>query len=139
MLDLRSVFASANNGPQRYVMNAALHELGAWVARGKQPAHGTPLTIVDGKIARDAHGNALGGIRTPQVDVPVATLTGEGASLIGKTIPFDAATLKSLYPTRQDYVRAFDRATDRAVHAEHILAVDARTMKAVATQEQIGG
>lgn len=139
MLDLRSVFASANNGPQRYVMNAALHELGAWVARGKQPAHGTPLTIVDGKIARDAHGNALGGIRTPQVDVPVATLTGEGASLIGKTIPFDAATLKSLYPTRQDYVRAFDRATDRAVHAEHILAVDARTMKAAAAQQQIGG
>lgn len=139
MLDLRPVFETANNGPQKYVMNAVLHELGAWVAHGTQPAHGTPLTIVDGKIARDEHGNALGGIRTPQLDVPIATYTGEGASLIGKTIPFDAATLKSLYPTHEDYVDAFDRATDRAVHARHILAVDGRAMKAAAAQEPIGG
>src|SRR3546814_15819016 len=34
-------------------------------------------------IARDAHGNALGGIRTPYVDVPTAVLSGENASTQG--------------------------------------------------------
>jgi hypothetical protein len=134
MLDLTAVFDVANNGPQQYVMNAALHRLGAWVTRGTPPAHGDPLTIVDGKIARDEHGNALGGIRTPQLDVPVAVLSGEGVSIIGRTIPFDRATLQSLYPTHDDYVRAFDRATDRAVRDGTILPSDARTIKAAAAR-----
>jgi hypothetical protein len=137
MLDLTRVFDVANNGPQQYVMNAALHELGAWVRRGTPPAHAVPLEIVGGKIARDEHGNALGGLRTPQLDVPTAVLTGEGASIIGQTIPFDPATLRSLYPTREDYVRAFDRATDRAVRERHILAVDAHTMKAAAREQAV--
>ncbi len=78
---------------------------------------------------RDEHGNARGGIRTPQLDVPVAVLSGEGASIIGKTVPFDAATLRSLYPTHGDYVRAFERSADRAVRNRHLLAVDAQAMK----------
>src|SRR3546814_19080682 len=66
-------------------------------------------------IARDAHGNALGGIRTPYVDVPTAVLSGENAStqgdggicfLVGKTQRFDAATLASLYPDRAAYIAA---------------------------------
>jgi hypothetical protein len=138
MLDLTGVFDVANNGPQQYVMHAALDQLGAWVAHGTPPAPGAPLTIVDGKIARDEHGNALGGIRTPQLDVPVAVLSGEGVSLIGKTVPFDAATLQSLYPTHADYVRRFARATDRAVRARHLLPVDARVMKAAAAREPTG-
>jgi hypothetical protein len=139
MLDLRQVFDVANNGPQQYVMHAALHQLGAWVAHGTPPAHGPPLAIVDGKIARDEHGNARGGVRTPQLDVPVAVLSGEGASIIGKTVPFDAATLRSLYPTHDAYVGAFERATDRAVRARHILAVDAPAMKAAAARAPVGG
>jgi hypothetical protein len=138
MLDLRAVFDTANNGPQQYVINAALHALVDWVSHGTPPPHGEPLTIVDGKIARDEHGNALGGIRTPQLDVPIATLTGEGVSIIGKTAPFDAATLAALYPTHQAYVDAFDRAADGAVRAGHLLAVDARRMKAYAASSRIG-
>ncbi len=41
MLDLTSVFDVANNGPQQFVMHAALDQLGAWVARGTPPAHAT--------------------------------------------------------------------------------------------------
>jgi hypothetical protein len=134
MLDLTGIFATANNGPQRYVMHAALDALTAWVTRGTAPAHGEPLTIVDGKIARDRLGNALGGVRTPQLDVPTAVLSGEGLSIIGRTVPFDAATLRSLYPARSDYVRAFDRATERAVRAGHILATDVPEIEAAAAR-----
>ena len=70
--------------------------------------------------------------------MPIAVLSGEGAGIIGKTVPFDAATLRALYPTHDDYVRAFERATDRAVRARHVLAVDAATMNAEAARQPIG-
>ena len=36
------------------------------------------IKIHDGKYVTDKYGNALGGLRTPAVQVPVATLTGLG-------------------------------------------------------------
>jgi hypothetical protein len=48
------------------------------------------------RIERDEHGNALGGIRTPYVDVPIAALSGLGQTgsilclLFGTTVPLDA-------------------------------------------------
>lgn len=138
MLDLTQVFAAANNGPQQYVMNAAVHALRAWAADGEPPPTGKPLRISDSMIARDTDGNARGGIRTPQLDVPIAPLTGEGASLIGKTVPFDAVKLASRSSTHADHVQTFNAATARAVRAGHILAVDARRMKAAAAASDIG-
>jgi hypothetical protein len=138
MLDLSAVFDVANNGPQQYVMNAAVRALHAWVARGTPPPTGKPQKIVGGAIARDPNGNALGGVRTPQLDVPVATLTGEGTSLIGATKPFDDAKLASLYPTHQAYVTKFNRAAERAVEGGYLLAVDARRMKQAAEASDVG-
>ena len=87
-------------------------------------------------IVRDPHGNALGGIRTPQVDVPIAALSGERQSgslfclLFGTTVLFDAATLAALYPDHATYVAAFNAATDAAVQAGFVLPPDAELMKA---------
>jgi hypothetical protein len=95
-------------------------------------------------IVRDARGNALGGIRTPQVEVPIATLSGEGQTgtllciLFGTTTPFDAATLAALYPDHASYVSAFNAATDEAVQAGFILPPDAELMKAAAAASDIG-
>lgn len=106
-IDLRPAFAVVNSGPQHYVASAALRSLRHWVTNRWAPAHGEPLDTSGGVIVRDSHGNAVGGVRTPQVDVPVATLTGEGAALSGRTVPFDTATLHDLYPTHGAYVFAF--------------------------------
>ena len=61
-------------------------------------------------------------IRTPSLDVPVKTLTGEAppdvpilCALFGGSTPFDAATLQSLYGTPEDYLTAFDAALDDAI------------------------
>jgi hypothetical protein len=96
-----------------------------WVADGTAPPSGDPIETEgdDGvTISRDEHGNALGGIRTPSVDVPVKTLTGEAppdvpilCALFGGSTPFDAATLQSLYGTPEDYLTAFDAALDDAI------------------------
>jgi len=92
---------------------------------------------------RDADGNALGGIRTPQVDVPIAAFTGEQdgsliCRLLGTTRLFDAATLKSLYPSHRAYVAAFDRAAKRTVRAGFLFKPDAKLLREWAAGSDVG-
>ncbi len=138
-----------NQGPQHYVLNAALNRLNRWVRKGR--VSGDPfsprLDIAPGPppvIQRDGFGNALGGIRTPQVDVPIAALSGLGqtggafCALFGTTVAFDAATLASLYPSHDDYVDAVVAAARRAVHEGFLLRVDTTAIKAAALASSIG-
>lgn len=136
-----------NDGPSFLVLNRAVHDLVRWVDTGTAPAHAPRMEATVGPpptISRDAHGNALGGIRTPLVDVPIATLRGDGNSgpsfcfLFGTTQPFDAATLRSLYPTHADYVAKFTRAANAAVQAGFLLPVDAQKLVAAAARSSIG-
>lgn len=116
---------SINDGPQHYVVTAAMDALLRWVADGSAPPQGEPIRTggADGvTVQRDAHGNALGGIRTPAVEVPLSTITGEAPSdapllcrLFGSSRPFDAATIQSLYPSRDAYLQAFDAALDKVI------------------------
>lgn len=105
----------ANNGPQYRVIRAALRSLDLWLKDGAAPASGKVLeTDASGKSLRDEHGNALGGVRSPDVDVPNRTLSGDPATgagagsfwcfLFGSTTPFTSDKLKSLYSTHDDYV-----------------------------------
>jgi hypothetical protein len=155
MLLKQSGYASAcpsvNEGPHRQTLRAALHHLVAWTATGEAPPTSPRVKLVTetGKgrrvvIERDEHGNAVGGIRTPFVDVPVSTLSGEPAPggprcrLFGSTTPFDAATLARLYPTHDSYVKAFIASTEKAVDAGFILRPEADEMIATAEQSSIG-
>lgn len=123
-----------NAGPQHYVLNAALEALLRWVDDGTAPPHGPRIETVaerDTTIVRDGHGNAVGGIRTPPLDVPVATLSGDPpdgsdrlCSLFGVTLPFDSATLGELYADREEYLAAFDRSLDAAVVAGFVREAD---------------
>jgi hypothetical protein len=127
-LDLAGVLPIANNGPQKYVMRAVIRHLHDWAADGAAPPHQPPLEIAGGAITRDEHGNALGGVRTPQLDVPIAVLTGEGNQLIGATVPFTPEVLSSLYASHDEYVKEFTDATKRAVRAGVVLQDDAPEM-----------
>ena len=56
----------------------------------------------------DKNGNAVGGYRTPYVDVPAATyhVSQKGETFcpeLGRIEPFDWAKLNSLYGTPQNY------------------------------------
>lgn len=135
-----------NAGPQHWVLKAAIAALDRWVRDGTAPAPAPRLELADGQpvaLQRDALGNALGGIRTPQVDAPIATLSGDGQEgsilclLFGTTVPFDRDTLLALYPDHAAYVAAFDAATDAAVAAGYILPPDAALMKASAAAADI--
>ncbi len=137
-----------NSGPHHFVLKAAAHALERWVRSGKPPASMPLLEVVPGppvSLARDADGNALGGIRTPQVDVPLAGFSGVGqtgsilCALFGTTVAFDAAKLQSLYPTSKAYVKAFNKATKVAVKAGVVRPKDAKLMKAAAKNVDLGG
>jgi len=127
-----------NAGAQHYVMNAAVSQLEQWVREGVRPRASARLDVHDGAFVTDAFGNVRGGIRTPHVDAPVATLSGLGNSghpisyLVGTTEPFDAATLGTLYRSKSDYLERFAAATRSAVTAGFVLPDDAEEMRAIA-------
>ena len=114
--------------PMHYAVNAALHQLDRWVRTGKRPPR-TPRFAFDGDAqALDAHGNPLGGIRMPPIEVPVATYQSTACELGGLTVPFSDAEIQGLYPTFNRYQRLMKRATNRAVKRGWLLPPDARDM-----------
>ncbi len=134
-----------NAGGQTYVARAAVAAINRWVAHGTPPPRAPRLRMRGSReFVVDGRGNAVGGIRTPQVDVPIATLSGLGqsgtsfCSLFGTTAPFDATTLASLYPTHTAFVKAWRAATDKAVKAGFVLAADAKNLEAAAAQSAVG-
>jgi len=127
---------SVNDGPEQYIVRAAFSALNVWVDNRTPPPHSPAIDVIDGsKITRDAHGDAIGGIRTPAVDVPIETLSGEYTpgtsvicSLFGSRAPFSTETLITLYPTHADYVANVKTAAAAAVRAGFLLAPDAQTI-----------
>jgi len=125
--------AAVNTAPTHYVAEAALNHLDTWIRTGTPPpsAPRMKITLVKGTpvIQRDAHGNALGGVRTAANDVPTATLSGVVddsiiCALFGSTVPFDHATLVKLYGTKAAYLAKFRAATDKAIANGYVLPAD---------------
>ena len=78
----------------------------------------------------DAHGNIVGGVRSPAVDVPVATLTGVSTNtpifciLSGTTTPLTGAELHSLYPTHAIFVAEWALDARRLLAERYLTAPD---------------
>jgi hypothetical protein len=144
-VDLSSSCGTINDGPQEPVMQAALAALRSWIADGTLPPSSPRLeTDEAGAIVRDADGNALGGIRTPAVDVPVATLSGTNTtpsvicSLFGSTTPFSAAELAERYGSSADYVEAVRASAEEAVAEGFLLERHVDEFVEAAEQVEIG-
>ena len=135
-----------NAGPHTYVARAALAALEQWAREGTPPPT-MPRLELDGTgtdFERDEAGNALGGIRTPQVDVPLARLSGLGqlggsfCGLFGTTVPLTDDELAQRYPDHDVFVEAWNLSLDDAVEAGAILADDAANLVTVAETSSIG-
>jgi hypothetical protein len=115
--------APINTGEMGYTLGAAMDQLSLWTATGGVPkgipASSVPLfagqSVGEGFTTvpvLDAVGNIVGGLRSPAVDVPVATLTGVVNSpgfcvFSGTTTAFTAAQLVAHYPTHAAFVNAW--------------------------------
>jgi hypothetical protein len=118
------------------VYDAGLHHLNRWVATGAAPPT-APLIDFTGdppEIVRDEHGIACGGIRLPQVEVPIAQNSAIPVAadifslLYGSSVPFPAAELRELYGDVATFVARFEDAARSAVAAGVLLPRDVPTL-----------
>ncbi|MET7683620.1 alpha/beta hydrolase domain-containing protein [Streptomyces sp. NPDC005423] len=138
-----------NAGQSHYVLEAAVHALNTWVTTGAAPAPAPRLEIDTSgpspAFVLDANGNVKGGIRTPSVDTPLATLSGLGqegsfyCTLFGTTVPFSAAKLAELYPTHARFVSRWAASTTRAALAGYLRPADAAALVKAAYGSTVGG
>ena len=125
-------------------MDGAFANLTRWVRHGV-PAPDIPLitTSSSGQIETDADGNALGGLRTPYVDVPTETYygttpgTGTCELLWGHDEPFARYYLKTLYPTHSDYVSKVTQDVGKLVGEHYLTAADGRKITAQAARSRV--
>jgi hypothetical protein len=100
-------------------------------------------------FAHDADGNVLGGVRSPQVDAPIAALGGVGNTgstglsaafcrLFGTTIAFTPTQLAAHYENHRQFVSRWNQAARRAVKGGYLLEADANELKASAATSTIG-
>jgi len=135
-----------NTGGTHWVLDAAVYRLNQWVVNGTPPPTAPYLQTTQSSpvvFALDANGNALGGVRSPQVDAPLAALGGVGnipffCTLFGTTVPLSSARLASLYPTHAQFVFASDLATYAAVVGGYLVRQDGVDLINAATASQVG-
>ncbi|HEX4127453.1 MAG TPA: alpha/beta hydrolase domain-containing protein [Acidimicrobiales bacterium] len=135
-----------NSGPQHPVVQAAFTAFDKWVDNGTPPASPPPFTLSSthpATLALDAHGNVIGGVRTPAVVVPVSTLSGAPAagsnaicSLFGSTVVFTPAQLATLYGSKSDYIAAYTKSLNKAIAGGYVLSADKGSLLAQAEQVQ---
>ena len=124
------------------VVDAALHHLQAWLLDGTPPPV-QPRIAFAGEppaIVRDDHDIAEGGIRLPQVEVPLGHNSALQQSpdifarLVGYHEAFPDEKVRALYASRDEYLAQYAEATRTAVAASVILPRDVEPLLAEAEQ-----
>jgi len=132
--------------PRQYTLPAALAALREWLETGvpaPAPPHiervAIPPSTATMKLNRDRDGNAIGGLRIPIIEVPVAAYNAESCIVAGTMTPFTAERRAELYPTHRNYVAQLLAATDEALADRLLLCRDAQTIMRKASESLIGG
>jgi hypothetical protein len=106
-----------------------------WIEHGRPMPHAQHIALdpstPDG-IARDKYGNALGGLRTPWVDVPDGTYVGRvsaAAPLRSGIRRFSDEQMTKLYGSRARYLRLVNHKIDELVQGRWIMSQDAAMMR----------
>jgi hypothetical protein len=144
-----------NTAPHHAFVKAGLRALVTWVDAGAAPPQSPDIRLGDPSaedpVVRDERGNAVGGVRIPQLEAPTATLDGRANSvggaapagqnfcfLYGNTLPFEEQALRALYPDPQAFVNRFVGAVDALERDGYLLAPEAEEARAAARESGIG-
>ena len=108
----------------RPVLSAAYGAMHRWLVDGTEPpTFPTVELAADGSIVRDEHGNAVGGVRLPELAAPIAEYHGRDEAFTGALMiygwarPFPRDELRDLYASREAYADAYRRGTDELIAA----------------------
>jgi hypothetical protein len=130
-----------------FVQSALLDRLGQWISYGTEPPASRSMDLLFpggvAEIALDANGNAIGGVRPPQIEVPLGTYlpnnSGPGfCFLFGGFDPFDDDTMNSLYRNHGRYVNQMTRAIKHSEKEGFLLREDAATQRRKAAASDVG-
>lgn len=123
-----------SNFPNLYFVRAALEQLFAWAETGEPAPEAERLELSgqDGVVwtaAVDDLGNAVGGVRSPFVDVPLVRYVAQAdpgalCKLRGNEFPLDTATLAGLYDSPEDYLEQFTADLEETIDAGFLRAAD---------------
>jgi len=122
-----------NDFPTEYYICGLLEKLHIWASKKIAPPEVEPLLRGENGLVRDEHGNACGGLRSPFLDVPIASYIAsnpddpEGIS--GKMIYFSKEKFYHLYHTKENYIDKFAAYVDRQVLEGWISPTDGKKMK----------
>jgi hypothetical protein len=132
--------------PAQRFDHAALHALRTWVTVGTPPPKAPRLQRTGiGFVKDDELGNAVGGLRLPELDVPIARYgmfnnaptnslsfwVGFACFAGGSTKPLPADTLRARYPSDQAYLQAYKQASDKLLNEGFLRPFDhAQMLKA---------
>lgn len=124
--------------PVRYALDAALDAMNQRLTTGRPiPQPERAAFDAAGALQFDEHGNALGGLRLPPIDVPVATYHTDTCSLLGITVPFTPDKLLALYPTHDVYVSQMTDAINNSLDQRFMVQEDANELLAKVTRSFI--
>lgn len=112
--------------PHQYVHRAALHQMNRWITQNKPAPSAPRIKRNDNEPVEDEFGNAVGGLRSPVLEAPVAMYeSSDCIPMRGRTEQFDGETLRELYPTHSEYVVQMRSAVDDAVERGWLVESDA--------------
>jgi hypothetical protein len=124
-----------------YVYDVAFQHLFRWARTGVAPPRAARIRINEAAsestkptVVLDEYGNGLGGVRTPYVEVPVAsyfvTSPGPGTCAeLGHMVSFEHSRLTSLYPDSKAYANKVAQAVDRLVREGWLTESDGRKIE----------
>jgi hypothetical protein len=125
--DALNLACSVNRGSVDYSARALSEWVDRYFDHGTMPPSMPRVTLdSSGNVARDANGLALGGVRQPFIQAPVALNRSDTTDcpLWGQYRPWTSAKVKSLYATHAAYVDAVDHAADHDVALGTLLPED---------------
>lgn len=130
-------------------LRAAVDNLTAWITRGIAPPSSRYPRFDDGSLTTDLHpaldadGNELGGLRHPDVEVPLATYTGWNPSVedaqtfvrsLGSTLPFTAEQVSQRYRDREEFLLRVRAAAEALASDRYLLPEDIEAIVATSTE-----
>jgi Alpha/beta hydrolase domain len=121
------------------VVRGAYHNLQEWVRKGVRPPRSQPIALnSELNLRRDDNGIAIGGMRLPYIDVPIAAYTGfltpgGQGGVMGAKRPFSAEQLRAAYGNNATYLARFSASANKLADERWISQEDAEAMSKAAT------
>jgi len=127
--------------PLKHFWQNALKNLIVWVETGKPAPRAERIQLTeDGMtIKRDNHGNAIGGVPAPQIQIPIASYytVSEGnekypnarCDMIGYQVSFSKEKLIDLYGSFDNYAAKFNQRLNELVRDGWYLETDAAKLR----------